>query len=167
MKYALCIIALVAMLVAFGYFFVTNQKDESKQAEIISENKNIQVTAVATSSNAEFMKRGSFNKIDALHYATGTVLVEKVGENYKLKFQSDFASAEGPDLYVYLAAPQDFKNQALLGVDTSKTISIGTLKKINGEQEYLVSTKDFEENNAAVIIWCKKFGVQFSRADLN
>jgi hypothetical protein len=65
-----------------------------------------------------------------------------------------------------LSASQDFKNRAVAGLDTSKTINLGVLKNIKGEQEYFVSKKDFESHDAAVVIWCKEFGIQFSRADL-
>lgn len=55
---------------------------------------------------------------------------------------------------------------AITGLDTSKTLDIGELKSKSGAQEYLVSKQDFEKYNAAVVIWCKRYGVQFSRAEL-
>lgn len=114
----------------------------------------------------EVQKSGSFIKIDPLHYASGQVKVEKAGENYKLVFQENFSSASGPDLYVYLSAKQSYRNIAVGGLNTGKTINVGVLKSGSGKQEYLVSKKDFEDYGDAVVIWCKQFGVQFSRAEL-
>lgn len=112
------------------------------------------------------VKSGNFIKIDPLHYASGEVYIEKVGDNYRLVLNNDFASAPGPDLFVYLSSPQKFRNIALGGLDTAKTINLGVLKSQKGRQEYYISKNDFENYNGAVVIWCKQFGVQFSRADL-
>jgi hypothetical protein len=124
--------------------------------------KNVEVNSEIKPS----VKSGSFIKIDPLHYASGQVKVEKVGENYKLVFQDNFSAAPGPDLFVYLSAPQTYKNIAVGGLDTAKTVNIGVLKSGSGRQEYLVSKADFEKYGDAVVIWCKQFGVQFSRANL-
>lgn len=159
----LVLVVLVGSVVYFSFFV----KDESKHAEVVvaSDNNTETVVKDETEEN-QVLKSGSFNKIDPLHYASGQVWVEKFGENYKLKFQENFSSADGPDLYVYLSEPQDFKNRAIGGLDTKKTINLGLLKKLSGTQEYIVSKNDFEKYNGAVVIWCKQFGVQFSRAEL-
>ena len=167
----LCILG-AAGYVAFNVF----KKDESKVAEVVMQKEDKMMDDKMTDDKmqkdtmektaAQKVSGGSFIKIDALHYAGGDVSVEKSGENYKISFAENFASANGPDLYVYLSAPQAFKNTALGGFDTAKTINLGLLKSQKGKQEYLVSAKDFEANNGAVIIWCKQFSVQFSRADL-
>ncbi len=182
------LIVVIIIISIFGYFFL--MKDESKVAQVVIEDKvvnkitqsnltNLPPLNITSKSNTpeetienkveevnKLVKYGSFIKIDALHHASGDVKIEKAGENYKIKLQSNFSSANGPDLYVYLSEKQNFKNIAIAGVDTSKTLNIGKLQNINGEQEYLISKNDFEKYNAAVIIWCKQFGVQFSRADL-
>jgi hypothetical protein len=128
-------ITLVLVGLAGGvYFFLTNQKDESKVAEVVvAEKDEVEANLAQPNSPQELAvkKLGNFNKIDSLHYATGTVSVYEVGENYKIKFANNFASAEGPDLFVYLSASQDFKNRAVAGFDTSKTINLGVLKNIN------------------------------------
>ena len=146
-----------------GFLFF--MKDESKVAEIIEGAKSERDVSQEEITQ-EILKTGSFIKIDPLHYASGQVKVEKAGENYKLVFQDNFSSAPGPDLFVYLSAPQSYKNIAVGGLDTAKTVNIGVLKSGKGKQEYLVSKGDFEKYGDAVVIWCKQFGVQFSRADL-
>lgn len=111
-------------------------------------------------------KTGSFNKIDPVHYANGDVQVTSDDSYYYLKFQDNFSSANGPDLFVYLSSEQEYKNIAIGGVDTSKTLNIGKLSKLSGAQSYKVSKAEFEAYSDSVIIWCKEFGVQFSRAEL-
>lgn len=163
---------ILAVLSFLGYFiFMT---DDSKVAEKILDNppelqndsKIIENKISPDTNLPEKIKSGEFIKIDPLHYASGGVSVEKFGENYKIKFENNFSAANGPDLYVYISEPQNYRNIALGGVDTSKTLNLGALKKQKSAQEYLVSKKDFEKYGDSVIIWCKQFGVQFSRADL-
>lgn len=122
------------------------------EAKVVAENK--------------ILKTGSFNKIDPAHYAFGEVVVISDANFYYLNFQNNFSSANGPDLYVYLSLKQEYKNIAIGGVDTSKTLNIGKLKNISGAQSYKVSKAEFEKYSDSVIIWCKDFGIQFSRADL-
>jgi len=191
MKKIISIIILIGILIVGGLVFLVSKKDESKMAEIPQtdqiDNKSIVDKIIENppqlqNNNQDAMimkakeamekdagmsgKSGTFIKIDPLHYASGDVRVEKSGENFKLVFGDNFSSAPGPDLYIYLSQPQNYKNIALGGVDTSKTLNVGKLKNQTGPQEYLVSKKDFDLYGDSVIIWCKSFNVQFSRANL-
>lgn len=150
------------VLVGATTIFLTSQKDESKVAEVIEVKESEQKSVPQNTT----LKTGAFNYLDPLHNGEGNVEVVEAGEFYKIKFASNFKSADAPDPHVYLGSAQEFKDRAVAGVDTSKTINLGKLKAFSGEQEYLVSKKDFDTHDAAVIIWCKKFGVQISRADL-
>jgi len=157
--------SITGVLIVFGItLFLISQKDESKIAQAINEDppKNSQEQQISQ----KLVKTGSFNYLDPLHFGEGKVEVIDLGDSYKIKMHSDFKSADAPDPHVYLSTVQDFKDRAIGGVDTSKTINLGKLKSFTGEQEYLVSKSDFESHDMAVIIWCKKFGVQISRADL-
>ena len=165
MKKILISIILAGLLIAgVVTFFLISQKDESKVA-VVPEQKEVS-TDIVGDQQLEVIGKGTFNYLDPLHFGEGSVEVVDLGESIKIKMSSNFKSADAPDPYVYLSSSQDFKNRAVSGVDTSKTINLGKLKSFSGEQEYLVSKKDFESHDAAVIIWCKKFGVQISRADL-
>ncbi len=145
-------------------FFLISQKDESKVA-VIPEQKEVSNDTVGD-KQLEVIRKGTFNYLDPLHFGEGNVEIVDRGENYKIKMSSNFKSADAPDPYIYLSSSQDFKDRAVNGVDTSKTINLGKLKSFSGEQEYFVSKSDFESHDAAVIVWCKKFGIQISRADL-
>jgi hypothetical protein len=138
------------------------EKMVSEKAEIMMK-KDTEVKVVAEN---KILKTGSFNKIDPAHYASGEVTVTSGAGFYYINFQNNFSSANGPDLYVYLSEKQEYKNIAVGGVDTGKTLNIGKLKNISGAQSYKVSKVEFEKYSDSVIIWCKDFGVQFSRADL-
>lgn len=165
MKKIIFLLVIVGLLAAGSFvFYLVSQKDESKAAEIIAED-NTQVEPTL-SSDSLVVKNGRFNYLDPLHYGEGEVKVHDLGDRYKISLGSSFKSADAPDPYIYLSSTQEFKDRAVNGVDTSKTINLGKLKNFTGEQDYFVSKKDFDEHNAAIIIWCKKFGIQISRADL-
>jgi hypothetical protein len=122
------------------------EKMVSEKAEIMMK-KDTEVKVVAEN---KILKTGSFNKIDPAHYASGEVTVTSDASFYYINFANNFSSA----------------NIAVGGVDTGKTLNIGKLKNISGAQSYKVSKVEFEKYSDSVIIWCKDFGVQFSRADL-
>lgn len=149
------------VLVGGTTVFLSSQKDESKVAEVVEK-----VSEQEPINENIIVKRGNFNYLDPLHYGEGDVEIIDAEEFYKIKMGTNFKSADAPDPHVYLGSAQEFKNRAVAGVDTSRTINLGKLKAFSGEQEYLVSKKDFDSHDAAVIIWCKQFGVQISRADL-
>ena len=159
--YLIILTTIILLLVCLSFFLFMH--NDSKKAETVAETP---MNTAGTENNL-VEKRGNFIRIDPLHFGSGEVTVEKIGDNYKLKFLSNFSSTKGPDVHVYLSSMQNFKNIALGGVDTSKTLDLGPIKSEKGVQEYLVSKKDFEKYNFAVILWCQSFNVQFSRADLN
>lgn len=174
--------------IAFGILYIRgNYNDKSKISSVLKENLEIKKEAQTTTkdevgnldrkengkeeikkveSKNNFLKIGSFNKIDPVHYASGEVKVSSDNEFYYINFQNNFNSANGPDLYVYLSSKQEYKNIAVGGVDTGRTLNIGKLKNISDAQVYKVSKEEFEKYSDSVIIWCKDFGIQFSRAEL-
>lgn len=168
MKKIIIIVIVLGVLLSLGFTaYLVLQKDDSRVAEVIDQNKTAKEETYTEEVVVDkLVKSGNFNYLDPLHYGKGSVEIFDAGEFYRIKMSSDFQSADAPDPYVYLGSIQDFKDRAISGVDTSKTLNIGKLKSFAGSQEYLVSKEDFQKHDAAVIIWCKKFGVQISRADL-
>ena len=141
---------------------VMMNKGEDKMAGAAMKNETPKEVVVEN----KITKNGSFIKIDAAHNASGDVSVSGDEKYYYINFKDNFSSANGPDLYVYLSSKQEYKNIAIGGVDTSKTLNVGKLRSISGPQTYKVSKVEFEKYSDSVIIWCKNFGVQFSRAEL-
>lgn len=176
LKISLIILLIFVVLGFIGYFSWTQfalSQDKSKEQVLvlttptpteIIQDPNANITPTTTPSLIS--KTGSFNQIDFQHKGSGEVKLVEENGLYFVEFQENFQVVNGPDLYVYLSQNQDFKNQAAGGLDTAKTINIGKLDKISGKQRYQITKETFEDYDAAVVIWCKAFGVQFSRADL-
>ncbi|WP_162653023.1 DM13 domain-containing protein [Lentilitoribacter sp. Alg239-R112] len=77
---------------------------------------------------------------------------------------SDFSSTSGPDLKVFLVAASGLKKGA--DVIAGKHVNLGALKSTTGSQSYDLpegaNPKDFN----SVAIFCEKYTVLFSSADL-
>jgi hypothetical protein len=163
--YTLSALAILIGLAFFALYTNGTRNDKSEPVAVSTNTNENEAESVQTSIKKQSLS-GSFTKIDPLHYASGKVNVLSDENYYYINLAEDFSSADGPDLYVYLSSEQNYKNIAVGGVDTSKTLNIGELKNISGAQSYKVSKQEFEKYSDSVIIWCKKFGVQFSRAEL-
>ena len=71
-------------------------------------------------------------------------------------FLSNFLSAGGPDLHVYLATD----------AAASVFIDLGKLKSTSGNQTYAINGNPSLSNYKYVIIWCKQFGIYFGGGEL-
>lgn len=109
---------------------------------------------------------GTFNFIDATHNGSGKVEIIRRDNKAYVSFKDDFKVISGPDLFIYLSSEQEYQNTTK-GVDTNKTVNVGKLKSINGAQEYEITEEQLAQYGDAVIIWCRQFEAQFSRAELS
>jgi hypothetical protein len=76
---------------------------------------------------------------------------------------SDFETLDGPDLFVYLlAAPEPASGSELDG----GYLDLGALKGNVGAQNYAIPADVDLADYAAVAIWCRRFSVNFTAADL-
>jgi peptide methionine sulfoxide reductase msrA/msrB len=91
------------------------------------------------------------------HAATGTVSIGQNESGETVVRLSDFETVNGPDLYVYLATDKD----------ATKFVSLGLLKSTQGNQNYVVPSEVDLSDYSYVLIWCKRFGVLFSSADIS
>jgi hypothetical protein len=87
--------------------------------------------------------------------ANGDAMVFNDNGKWNL-FLSNFLSASGPDLHVYLATDKA----------ASVFIDLGKLKANSGNQTYPVAGNPSLSTYKYVIIWCKQFGVYFGGGDL-
>ncbi len=102
------------------------------------------------------MASGNFTGFDKLHTGSGTVKIIKTGDKTFVRFEEDFKTTNGPDLYVGFG-----KNSVY-----SKGSEIARLKGTMGGQNYeLEGEFDFNAYNE-VWVWCKLFGVPFVKASL-
>ncbi|MBN4047386.1 DM13 domain-containing protein [Acidimicrobiaceae bacterium AH-315-P05] len=106
---------------------------------------------------------GSF--IGRAHGAEGTVVVLNDGSAQRfLRFEDDFATDNGPDLFVYLSkgTTADGPN----GDFDEDFVSLGMLSGNVGSQNYEIPEGlDLSEYNT-VSVWCRRFTVAFAAADL-
>lgn len=98
--------------------------------------------------------------------ATGSAtLVRLDNGKYELRLGDDFESVKGPDLFIYLSAAEDPKDDAT--VAESPFVNAGELKALSGSQSYELPA-DFDPGKFnSVNVWCKQFSVLFATAPLS
>jgi hypothetical protein len=110
------------------------------------------------------LSRGRFGEIDAIHKGEGTAtLFTLAGGRAGLQFE-EFRVTNGPDLYVYLSghpAPRDSGQ-----LHEGAALEVARLKGNVGNQSYELPTGlDLSQFKSAVI-YCKRFSVVFTTAEL-
>jgi hypothetical protein len=102
---------------------------------------------------------GSFVRVD--HPTTGiATIVTKGGKQY-LKFDRNFKSDSGPDLFVLLhrqRSPKQYRE--------NDYVNLGKLKKTAGEQLYQIPVEVNTVEFKSAVIWCRLFGSTFGFAPL-
>jgi hypothetical protein len=109
--------------------------------------------------------RGEFARIDAVHWAQGTVTIFSFPDNRKVARLDDFQSANGPDLYVLLSAspaPRTQEEVELGDLD----FELGRLKANIGNQNYEIPPEVDLSLYNSVVIYSKPFNVVFSTATI-
>lgn len=107
---------------------------------------------------------GSF--VDRSHPAVGTINVLGDGSEQRfLRFESDFATDNGPDLNVYLSAGATADGDA--GLFDDDFVDLGDMKGNQGAQNYEIPTDVDLSVYDTVVIWCVRFGVAFGAADIS
>ncbi|NIT13858.1 MAG: hypothetical protein GTN99_06360, partial [Candidatus Dadabacteria bacterium] len=105
---------------------------------------------------------GIFHEV--AHPAKGTATVYELEKGKHILRFTDFEVSNGPDVVVYLSSVQDANDND--SVKNSKILSLGSIKGNIGNQNYeLPSDVDFNIYKS-VVIWCKRFGVNFAVAPL-
>jgi len=101
--------------------------------------------------------QGEFRGADSFHRVSGTVRVLEQGGQLVLRFEDDFNSTNGPDLYVWLARGE---------TPESGYVEVAPLKGNLGAQNYeLPGGIDLAEY-PNVLIWCRAFRTLFGTATL-
>lgn len=123
----------------------------------LEQNKTINETA-----KAQAVYVGNFHEV--AHPAKGTATVYKLPDGKHILSFTDFEVSNGPDVVVYLSSLEDANDNDT--VKNSKFITLGSIKGNIGDQNYeLPDDLDLNEYNS-VVIWCKRFGVNFAVAPL-
>lgn len=102
---------------------------------------------------------GAFFGID--HSATGTATVYEQDGVSVLRFEDDTDIQNGPDLFVWLLASEDYS-----GGDPGEYLDLGKIKGNVGGQNYELSDDYDRAVHKFVLVWCKRFAVPFAAAPL-
>ena len=94
----------------------------------------------------------------------GATVVRLDNGQYELRFGDDFATTDGPDLFIYLSAAEDPKSDK--AVANSAFVDAGKLQSIGGGQTYKLPAGFDPSGFKSVAVWCKQFSVLFGSAPL-
>ncbi|MBO6718791.1 MAG: DM13 domain-containing protein [Rhizobiaceae bacterium] len=100
------------------------------------------------------------NPSDPIHYGEGGVSVY----SDTVFLHEDFKVGPGPDYHVYLVPKANVRSSGDLG--TAMYIDLGRLKAFEGSQNYTIPAGVDLADYPTVLIWCQKFSVLISPADL-
>lgn len=108
------------------------------------------------------LARGTFGARS--HPGSGSAVVLGDGTDQRfLRFEDDFSTDNGPDLDVYLSsAPPD----APEGAFDDDFVDLGELKGNIGAQNYEIPADVDLDHYSTVVVWCVRFAVAFTTADL-
>lgn len=106
---------------------------------------------------------GAFHSV--AHPTNGTATIYRVGDGSRILRFTNFKTANGPDVHVYMVAANDAKNSR--GVQRAGFIDLGQIKGNIGDQNYHFGADVDLSKYRAVSVWCKRFGINFGAAALN
>ena len=114
---------------------------------------------------SEIVADGTFERVDAIHWAQGEVTIYLLPDNRKLMTFENFLAANGPDLRVVLSAseaPRTRDDVELSNLD----LELGVLKATAGGQTYEIPPEVDLSLYNSVVIYCREFHVVFSTATI-
>jgi hypothetical protein len=119
-------------------------------------------TTQAQQKGAKVLATGEFHNADKA--GKGTATVYELADGKRVLRLSDFATDNGPDLYVRLIAADDAKDTA--SAAKTKYVQLAKLKGNKGNQNYALPEKVDLAKYRVVSIWCNRFSVNFAAAPL-
>lgn len=138
--------------VALGFFFFPFVFPPPPAAEQLTETDRSRLVATGTFIHA--------NPSDPIHYGKGKVSVyEKT-----VFLESDFEVGPGPAFHVYLVPKASVRKEA--DVKDTMFVDLGGLRSFKGSQRYPIPAGVDLKNYQSVVIWCERFSVLISPADL-
>lgn len=101
------------------------------------------------------------NPSDPVHWGRGKVSVYE----RTVFLESDFEVGPGPAFHVYLVPKAGIRRNSDLG--EAMFVDLGGLRAFKGSQRYPIPPGVNVADYKSVIIWCERFGVLISPADLS
>lgn len=154
-------IAVVALLAAAFVFqpwrlFIDNVVDEALPGQN-STGISSDPDAVIVGSTAP----GEF--VDKDHPATGTARIVTLDDGTRVLRLEDFATDNGPDLFVYLSPADASATGSALA---EGAVNLGPLKGNIGNQNYALPDDIDVGRFASIVIWCRQFSSAFGAAPI-
>ena len=118
---------------------------------------------IADAERTTLVASGSFihaNPSDPVHYGNGRVSVYE----HTVFLESDFEVGPGPAFHVYLVPKAPIRSSSDL--KDVMFVDLGGLRSFKGSQRYSIPPGVDLKQYQSVIIWCERFGVLISSADL-
>lgn len=119
---------------------------------------------LSEADRAQLVATGSFihaNPSDPIHYGRGRVSVFARA----VFLEPDFEVGPGPAFHVYLVPKANIRSSSDLG--EAMYVDLGGLRAFKGSQRYPVPAGVNLGDYKSLIIWCERFGVLISPADLS
>ena len=138
--------------VALGFFFFPYVFPPPAAAEQLTE-----------ADRSPLIASGTFiqvNPSDPFHYGKGKVSVYE-----RTAFlEADFEVGPGPAYHVYLVPNANVRNES--AVKDAMFVDLGGLRAFKGSQRYPIPAGVDLKKYPSIVIWCERFGVLISPADL-
>jgi len=154
MKTLIIIIVLIVLAIAWYLF--------RPEKLLISSKVNEEFPQVTETGNPKIIYEGNFKPV--AHGAEGTATIYDMEEGNRVMRFTDFAVSNGPDVHVYLVAANDPMDSKT--VKESEIYELGPIKGNMGNQNYELGPDVDLDKFKSVVIWCKRFGVNFAVAQL-
>lgn len=138
--------------VALGFFFFPFVFPPPTATEQLTEADRSPLVATGTFIHA--------NPSDPIHYGKGKVSVYQ----RTVFLEADFEVGPGPAFHVYLVPNANIRTAT--AVKDSMFVDLGGLRAFKGSQRYPIPAGVDLKNYPSVIIWCERFSVLISPADL-
>ena len=119
--------------------------------------------APAQTAPSGLVAAGTFihaNPSDPIHWGKGKVSVYERA----VFLEPDFEVGPGPAFHVYLVPKPNIRREA--DVSTAMYVDLGRLRAFKGSQRYAIPAGVDLKNYPSVVIWCERFSVLISPADL-
>ena len=100
------------------------------------------------------------NKSDPVHWGKGKVSLYQRA----VFLESDFEVGPGPAYHVYLVPKPSIRSSS--DMNNVMYVDLGRLRSFKGSQRYQIPDGVNLKNYPSVIVWCERFGVLISPADL-
>ena len=150
------IILIVLVVLVIGWYLFRPEK------LFISSTVNEDFPESSEQEKNQVLFEGAFKPV--AHEAEGIATVYDMGEGKRVLRFTDFAVSNGPDVHVYLvAADEPMDSEA---VKNSEVYQLGSIKGNVGNQNYELGPDVDLDKFRSVVIWCKRFGVNFAAAQL-